>query len=238
MASFFKEENDKVIFTGDGELIYFVPEKYFDTNAAVSIGEVIEFMGVCSYGLFDNSGKKIKIGRLKCPTMIQCNPSSISKESEYHLEGTKEPSDYRLLHFKKGDELICNINLPADIVNVEIFIKLFTSGNLPDNIPYNELYDYIIKNANLNKFNYKVSCQIIGILISEIYRDSKDLYKPFRLSNMESMTDYKAISIKKVPKYTSAYTAITSENADESIAASMTSKGMANTPLEKVVMGD
>ena len=82
-----------------------------------------------------------------------------------------------------------------------------------------------------------MSANIIGILISELYRDPKDLSKPFRLSGMKDMLDYKAISILKVPKYTSPYTAITSENADESIAAAMTTKGTSSSPLEKVMMG-
>ena len=46
MASFFKTVNDKVIFTGDGELIYYVPEKYFDIKAAETIGERINVMGI------------------------------------------------------------------------------------------------------------------------------------------------------------------------------------------------
>ena len=44
------------------------------------------------------------------------------------------------------------------------------------------------------------------------------------------------MSIIKVPKYTSPYTAITSENADEAIAAAMTTTGKAESPLEKVMM--
>ena len=237
MASFFKEENDKVIFTGDGELIYYIPEQYFDTNIAVPIGEIVETMGIFTYGLFDSKGKKLKISRFKCPTVIQCKPTSMSKEASYQLIGTKEPQAYRLLHFKKGAELICNVNIPKDIVNVEKFSTLLTSAKLPDNIPYDELHEYILENAELNGFNYKVSGQIIGILISELYRDSKDLSKPFRLSDTKDMTDYKSISIKKVPKYTSAYTAITSENADEAIAAAMTTSGKGDSPLEKVMMG-
>ena len=98
------------------------------------------------------------------------------------------------------------------------------------------IHEYIIENANLNGFNYKVSGQLFGILISELYRDPKDLSKPFRLSDMADMTDYQAISILKIPKYTSPYTAITSENADEAIAAAITTKGKTDSPLEKVMM--
>lgn len=235
--SFFYKDKEKVIFNDSGELIYYIPEKFFDLNVASSIGEVIETMGIFSYGLFDKNGKKIKISRFKCPTMIKCKPSSITKESALHLIGTKEPSAYRLLHFKKGDELLCTTELPKDIVNVEKFLNLLVRANLPETIPYNELYEYVINNASLNGFNYKVSGQIIGILISELYRDSKDLTKEFRLSDMKDMCEYTAIPITKVPKYTSPYAAITSENADEAIAAAMVNKGTSETPLEKVVMG-
>ena len=84
--------------------------------------------------------------------------------------------------------------------------------------------------------NYKVSAQVLGLVISEIYRYDKDLTKPFRIANTNDMYAYKAISIDKVPKYTSAFTAITSDNADEAIAAAMTTKGHADSPLEKIVM--
>lgn len=238
--SFFKTVDSKVLFNQDGELIYFIPEKYFDLNVAFPIGEVIELMGMFTYGLYDSKGKQIKLGRFKAPTMFQCKPSSITKESNFHLTGTKTPAAYRFLHFKKDDELICNVNIPKDITNVEKFVNLMNSAHLPEDIPYNEIHEYIIKNAELNKFDYKVSNQIIGIVISELYRSSRDLTKPFRLAvnqDKPNYLDYTAVSIKKIPKYTSAYTAITSENADEAIAAALTTKGNTESPLEKVVMG-
>lgn len=234
--TFYKEENDKLIFNQDGELIYYIPESYFDINVAQSIGEIIESMGIFSYALFDKNGKKIKLSRFKCPTLIQCKPTSISKESSLQLEDSKEAQAYRLLHFKKGSELLHNINIIKSVDTVELFIKMLISAKLPDNIPYNELYDYFIKNAELNGMKYNVCNQIIGVLISELYRDQDDIFKPFRLSDMNDMKNYKAISIKKVPKYTSSYTAITSENADDAIASAMVNMNKIESPLEKVMM--
>ena len=236
MASFFKQENDKVIFTGDGELIYYIPKKYFDINVSITIGEVIQTMGIFTYGLFDSKGKKLMLKRFNLPTVFHCKPSSITKEADYLLEGTKTPQDYRLLHFTKGDELICNVNVPKNLDNVDKFNEMLTRANLPENIPYNEIHEYIAKNAEINGFNYQVSPQIFGILIGELYRDPKDLSKPFRNSGMKDMLDYTAISIFKSPKYTSPYTAITSENADEAIASAMITKGTGTSPLEKVMM--
>lgn len=236
MASFFKTINDKVVFAGDGELIYYVPEKYFEIKAAEIVGERVQVFGMFTYVVFDKSGKRVILKPFNAPTMIECIPSNISKESNYLLEGTKEEKAYRLLHFKNGDELICSTKVPVDIAVLEKFVDIFKGGNLPENIPYNKIQDYVLKNAELCKFDYKVSAQIIGMVISEIYRDDKDLSKPFRIANTDDMLAYKAISIDKVPKYTSAFTAITSDNADEAIAAAITTKGHGDSPLEKIVM--
>lgn len=237
MANFLKTVNDKVIFTGDGELIYFIPEKYFEVKAAEVIGEKISTMGMFSYAVFDKNGKRVAFKLMKCPTLIECIPNYITKESNYLLGGTKEAKNYRLLHFKNGDELICNINIPVDFAVLEKFIDLFNGGNLPENIPYDQIQDYVFENADLCKFNYNVSAQVIGMIVSEIYRYDKDLSKPFRLSGSDDMLAYKAISIDKVPRYTSAFAALTSENADEAIAAAMTVDSAKQSPLEKYVMG-
>lgn len=236
MPDYFKEIDGKVIYTGDGELIYYVPEKYFELNVASIIGEYVETMGVFSYCNFTKAGKSEGVKAFKCPTMIKCMPASIDKVNNYSLEGSKEPKSYRLLHFTEGSELLCATYVPKDVSNVEKFVNLWIRGNLPDNIPYNEIHEYIMMNADLNGFNYKVSTQIIGLVISELCRDSKDLTKPFRLGAMKNMLDYKSIPINKVPKYTSPYTAITSENPDEAIAASIITTGAGQSPLEKVII--
>jgi len=236
MASFFKEIDNKIIYTGDGELIYYVPEKYFDVSVASIIGEYVEVMGVFSYCNFSKSGKPDGVKPFKCPTMVKCMPSAIEKINNFQLEGSKEPKSYRLLKFTEGAELLSSTAIPKDIANVEKFVNLWIRGNLPDTIPYNEIHEYILMNANLNGFNYKVSNQIIGLVVSELCRDEKNLQRPFRLGPMKSMLDYKSITISKVPKYTSPYTAITSENPDEAIAAAIINTGTAQSPLEKVMM--
>lgn len=237
MATFFKTINDKVIFSGDGELIYYIPEKYFEIKAAENIGERIRTMGIFSYAVFDKDGKRIIFKPFNCPAFIECIPNLMSKEQNYILEGTKEAKSYRLLHFKNNDELICSTKLPVEFSTLEKFVDIFKGGNLPENIPYDEIQNYVLKNAELCKFNYNVSAQVIGIVISEIYRYSKDLTKPFRLAKTNNMYDYKTVSINNVPKYVSAFTSVTSENADEAIAAAMINKNNnESTPLEKIVM--
>ena len=232
LPAYIKEIGEKIIYDGDGEIVYYVPEKYFELSIANVIGEYVETMGVFQYCEFSKSGKAGELKPFKHPTIFQCKPSLIEKVSDYHLQNTKVPSGYRILHFKNKDELISQTSTPQVIENVEKFMNLLKGGHLPDHIPYNEIQDYVIMNAKLNDFSYKVSTQIIGLIISEIYRNPKDLSIPFRHTSMDDMRAYKAINVNKVPKYASTYTALTSENADEAIAGAMINTGTAHSPLE------
>lgn len=233
---YMKKVNDTLYYNGDGELIYYVPEKFFSTNNAIAIGEYVELMGIFNYDVFDKNGKSRGLKLFKYPTLVKCKPSSISKEAELLLKGTHTPIPYRLLHFKNGSELICSTRVTKEIVNTEKFINLLFRANLPENIKYDELYELILLNAKLNGVNYKVTDQLIGLLVSEICRDPKDFSKPFRLSKETDMTAYKAVPITQIPKYISAYTAVTSENADEAIASAIENKSHTESPLEKVMM--
>ena len=234
--SFLKKSGDKLLFNGSGELIYYVPEKYFNISQAATVyGDEIELMGIFDYDVFDANGKHKGIRNFYFPTMIRCKPNSMEKVTNFAI--TKYVSmDYRLLKFKKDDEVICNVNIPKVIGNAEIFTNLLINANLPPTIPYDKLYEYINDNAELNGFNYNMNAQMLGIVAGELCRDRNDLTKPFRLTDMKDPLGYTLVSIKQLPKFVSPYVAITSENADESIANAILDKVGTETPLEKVMM--
>ena len=236
LPSYFKRIDNTLYYSGDGELIYYVPEKYFELNVATINGEYVETIGIFCYCNFSKNGHSSGIKHFKCPTVMKCKPSYIEKVNNFQLEGTKEPGTYRLLKFEDGDELICEISVPKDVLNVEKFINLLIRGNLPDYIPYNQLHEYIILNAEMNEFNYQVSNQVLGLVVSELCRSQEDVTLPFRCGDTSDMVNYKKIPITKVPKYTSPYTSITSENPDEAIAGALINTGTGQSPLEKVMM--
>lgn len=239
LPPYVSKTNNKLIYTAkDGEILYYIPEDYFDLSLAEIVGEYVEVMGIFCYVYIDGSGKSDHVKHFKNPTMVKCKPSKIDKIRNFRIETTPTPSDYRVLHFFTGAELLSETAVPMEIDKVEKFVNMLRQGHLPNYIPYNEIQDYMIMNAKLNDFNYQVSNQIIGMLISELYRDASDYSRPYRLTDMQDMMHYKALSIEKVPKYISAYTAITSENPDEAIASAMVNKGTEAThsPLEKIMM--
>ena len=147
MANFFARKDNAIIFTGDGELLYYVPEEYFSLKAAVPKGEYIDVIGIFTYALFDKNGKQLLLKRFKCPKMITCKPFEITKDSNFHLEGTKSPAAYRILRFHKGDELISSVFVTQGMDDVEKTLNLLITAHWPDNIPYDEVQDYLKKTS-------------------------------------------------------------------------------------------
>ena len=245
LPAFLKYKEGTCYYNGDGEMLYYIPEDYFtDTKnpIAMTVGQYVSTLGIFDWALVSTNGKISEAKPFKYPTVIMCKPSVIEKQKGVSLAGTK-PKDYRVLHFKKGDEAISDVNTPEIIDNVLAMLRMsIVNGNkLPPTIPYDKLYDYFPMAMELNGSSYELNMQLFGIMVSESCRDPKDLTKPFRLSKSNNMTDYAQVSIKSLPNYQSPYVAITSENFDESLMASVllsdkNESDLPTTPLEKVLM--
>lgn len=236
LPAFLRRNGDSLLFNGEGEFIFYVPEDYFSSNIAIVYGAYISMLGICNYTIINKSGKDNGMHPFRFPTIFLCKPYTTEKIKNFKILKTSDPSDYRLLKFKNGDEIVTSTKVPQIIDNVETFFNMFfVSGKIPNTIPYNVIHEYIKENMNLNGSDYGVNNQLFGLLISELCRDPKDLSRPFRLTNMEDMNAYKPISIKKIPDYVSPYVAITSENFDESLMAAILSEEDKYSPLEKVL---
>lgn len=246
LPAFLKQDEERILYNGTGELIYYIPERYFTdskTTIAAILGSYVSTMGVFDWALMDENGK---VGPAKCfkyPTIFKCQPSKIEKVKDLSLNGL-EKKDYRVLHFVKGDEAISDINIPKLVENAELLYNIMVTveNRMPCTIPYDKLQGYFPDNMSLNTSGYGLSMQLFGMMISELCRDPEDITKPFRLSKAidKSMYGYKQISIKQVPKFISPFTAIISENWDDGLMSAITMSQEGNdtvSPLERVVTG-
>lgn len=240
LPAFLKREKDSILFWDDGELVFYIPEKYFDLSGAFVAGDYINILGIFDYSVEDKNGKRGPLKQFLYPTRFLTKPYKIDKVKEVKLLDTSEVQDYRFLRYKKGDLVIVDVKVPQTIDNVEDFVNLFIiTGNIPNTIPYNTLQDYAIKNMGYNGDSYNISLQQFGIVFSELCRSKKDHDIPFRLSGSNNMNEYESISVKEVSKIVSPYSAIISENIDDSIVHSiMNTDKKVPSPLEKVLMGD
>lgn len=239
IPSWLKRDGESIIYNGDGYFAFFVPENYFTgkNNAkAIIMGELVNLFGILDYQLFNNNDKPN--GPVRCfkfPSIFLTKPSSIEKAKNIKLVDWADPSDYRVLKYQKGAPIIVSTKVPQDLQNVEFFYNLFLglSGNLPVTIPYEELYTYITENIRLAGEDYGITNQLFGVVVSEIARDPNNLEKAFRNSNAKH---YKPINIKDIPKFISAYSAITSENWDEAVVNAIENKSTKDIPMEKILM--
>lgn len=248
LPSFLRHENDCVYFNGEGELVFYIPEHFFDLDRAIIDGDLVETIGIFDYAVFDKNGVAIKFatrGKMKelhsfrVPSFFITKPYTIERVKDLTLTRHVKSQDYRLLKYKKGDKIIVSTKIAQDAVNTESFFMMFLNGNLPNTIPYDEIYKYVVESGKLNGINYGLTIQLLGIIISELCRDPKDPKVPFRLTDMEDMTAYEFINITKVPKYVSPYTAITSENWGEAVTHAVLNtkqNHIIDSPMEKIMI--
>ena len=222
----------------DGEFCFYVPEVFFGNQDIARIdGYYVSLIGLINYTIFDKNGNNNGLHAFKYPTIFLCKPSSIEKIKNVKLEKNSDPSDYRVLHFKYGDEIVSSIHTPMIINNVETFFKMmFLTSKIPSSIPYDKLHEYLPENISLNGSSYKLNMQLFGMCISEICRDKNNRSIPFRLSKNQDMNDYKLVSIKEIPNYISPYASFTSENFDESLMNAIIMDTDKYSPLERILM--
>lgn len=247
IPAFLKQKDNSLLYSGDGEFLFYLPEAYFadvkKNPIAEIIGQYVSTIGICDWALVDKNGKIGAAHPFKFPTIFLCKPYTIEKVKNLSLNDYPA-MDYRILHFREGDEVISDINVPQVVDNAELVQGMISivSGKLPKSVPYDKLHEYCPEALELNGSGYGLNMQLFGIMVSELCRDPKDLSRPFRYTNMNNMNNYTQISVKMVPKYVSPYVALTSENLDESLMAAVLLSNepegeIKSSPLEKIVVG-
>ena len=196
-------------------------------------------IGLCDWAIVDSKGARSELKPFCFPTMILCKPYNIEKVKGLKLDADKEPKDYRLLHFAKGDEVVSQVRVPQIIDNVELFYKLAViTARIPTTVSYDEGWKIFLDNMELNGSSYGLNAQLFGIVWAGLCRDPKDISRPFRLTDTKNKHNYKPISITLLPNYISPYTSIISENWDESLRSAILMKDKKDipySPFEKVV---
>ena len=159
LPKFLSLEGNSLVFNQDNAtFVFYVPMNYFNNTSKVSIAEIsgqyVSMIGLCNWAIIDANGKASKLMPFNFPSMMLCKPYEMEKVKNLSLDNT-EPSDYMLLKFKKGDEVVSQVRVPQLIDNVEMFFKMaIMTAKIPTTIPYDKLWEVYIESANLNGFSY------------------------------------------------------------------------------------
>jgi hypothetical protein len=232
---FLKLDGERLLFNQEGELVYYIPQTYFDRNYCFVEGQYVTLLGIFNYAIFDAKGNHKGLKQFHLPSTFICKPGKIEKIKKVKLTATTEEDDYTVLHFAKGDEAITSIKIPEDIENVENGWKIFLRGKFPTTIPDKDLYHIFDEAAKLNGFSYKMNPQMFGLLFSEMLRSSKDKAIPHRLDKSKNPTDYSYLAITDIPKYISPYQSITSQNWDEGLVGAVINDNPKSSPMERLL---
>lgn len=243
LPKFLSKEGEALVYNEENStFVFFVPKNYFSNTVKVPIAEIygqyVTSIGLLNWAIISSTGKMGPIHPFNFPTMFMCKPYEMEDVKNLKLDNT-EPSDYVLLKFKKGDEVVSQCRVPQLIDNVEMLFKMaIMTAKIPTTIPYDKLWEIFIESGNLNGFSYGLNVQIFCLLISYLCRDPKDITKKFNETDMSDMNQYRPIDIRMIPKFISPYSAITSENWDDAVRAAILMKDKEDSPespLEKIV---
>lgn len=235
--SFIKVQGDSYVFANEGTFKFYVPEKYFSNKLAEFVGECISLFGMLPYAIFDKNDKAIgKLRTFKFPISFLTKPDEIEIAKGITLTSNNKLADYRILKYHKNGVIVVNYNIAEDAENIQRWYSALDTGALPNNLPYDELQNYFLRNVQLTGNKYNVSLQLIGVVISELCRSKKDIDTPFRMSDSNDMNAYQWMSIKDIPRGTSPFTALQSEEWDKAVISSIITDTNRDSPLEKIMM--
>lgn len=235
--SFIKVKDTSYVFANDGCFKFYVPERFFSNKLASFIGECISLFGIIPYAIFDKNDKPIgKLRTFNFPISFLTKPDDIEIAKGIKLTKNNNPEDYRILKYYKDGVIVVNYNIAQDSENIQRWYSALDTGALPNNLDYDKLQNYFIRNVQLTGNSYGVSLQLIGIIIGELCRSKKDIDTPFRLENNTDMNAYQWIAIRDVPRGTSPFTALQAEEWDQAVISSITVDNTKDSPLEKIMM--
>lgn len=235
------DSNDNMITLKDKYCEFYIPMYYFDSNYgfAENLGDKIDTFGVFNVGIF-NEGKLSYIDTLAIPSWIKVN--SVETEiRNVNIPGSGE-IPCKIIKLYKGNEIFLN-RIIADSENAQTYLRLITFGKLPKNIPYSKTLDLWKKNQSLNFVNFGVPSLILEVILSVSYRYKDNVASKFsKVIGLPKSTvteyDYEMASIRSICQYASTFSAITFEDMDSMITASVNrlrdKKDESESPVENL----
>ena len=241
LKNFLKDDGENIIFTGYYMEIY-IPETYFSTKMAEIEGTLVKTFGLLTCIVKDKNDKVIVNSTMNMPTTIILHFNDIyrTKTNLYNYESS-EPDSYRVLKYYTNNVVMSNV-VQKDSSNAELFMKLICAGKIK-NVPYDKIIDIWQKNLDLNGVNLGVPSSILELIVAEIYRNPKNPNEKFSkyINNNPSASKifYRASNIREICSRNSTFTALTFEDFDTMMTASLNmnkyNKKQVESPIEKVI---
>lgn len=219
----------------------YIPIDFFDKGISRSKGSNIQTFGLLYGRCFNESNKPLhKFELINLPTQIILYPTEM-EDTKMSIIENRDAEPYRILKFYKGDKIMPNAIIPS-ASNVNKFLDMLLSGKI-NYVPYTELLNIWETNLELNNVKPGVNAAILGIVISEIYRDKTNPIKRFgEIMGKDpkiNPLDYNTANSREVCSRNSTFAALTFQDMDAMITTSLNmhnyKKKQTVSPIEKII---
>lgn len=232
------EFGEKIIFVGSKMDIY-IPKYFLQPEEGIAniIGNTLETLGLFWFSV---SGSFYE---LQLPVKMTFQ---FSEKRNY--TGKIKPQmpilDYTIFTLKTNDAFLTDVNYKQKFEDLAEFISRMIEGaKLPPTVNYNEVLPLFIKALEITNIKAKLGVPSLTIefILSELFREKKNMSNPFRLDydGKKSPFSYKMVRIVKVPSLNSTFTSIIGEDIKQQIVASVLRyrerKPEKISPIEKVM---
>lgn len=219
------------VFRSDGTNIYldapycefYIPMYFFDASKVNSFAEdnneTIKTLGIFNVGVFDGNGKMTAMRTMNLPTMITINVYDSEPRDVTLSDGKTQPC--KVIKYLKGAKVMSSAIFQEEEY-AKAYLKYITGGNLPSVIPYSQLLLMWRKNMSLNGVYFGVPSCYLELVLATMNRNPNDLSQKFSMvADKAGEYDYATASIRQICQYNSTFTALTYEDMDSMITASL-----------------
>jgi hypothetical protein len=242
IPSFLKTEKvglrEQVIFNGD-KLEIFIPDYFLDPDEKMAfiIGEKVKTLGIFWFK------HKEKLYEIQIPVKIIFEFSEMYKDS-LKLKPSMPLTDYSVFVLKNGDIFMFDTNYKqsVDDFSFGIMDKLIEKAKMPPTVAYNEVMSIFVNALQVTQIldRLGVSAVTFEMMLSELYRNRRNLSTPFRMTFDEKKPyDYKMLRIVKLPELNSTFTGLLGEDIDQQVVSAVLrnreNKKEKESPLEKLI---
>lgn len=239
VRNYIKDDGEYFYFLGELMEVY-IPIDFVEKNIASNHGSFITSIGLLPFRIFDKNNKLLEERLLNLPTNINFFPEDTEIQS-ITLKHDNEPKKYLVMKFYKNSKL-CLSSAPKNVENVELFLKMMTSGKI-NYVSYNDVLNIWLNNNLLNSVSLGVTAVVMEIIISEIYRNTNKQEERFgKQMGKDPKTDpysYTAVNMRTICAKNSVFSAITFEDMDQMITSSLNmvnyDKKQIQSPIEKII---
>ena len=243
----------------DGKYIYintpyaemYIPEEIIDTptgdpkpsSVAYEYGTGFVTMGIAYMRFFKDPNANrdsVKVSTLVYPNLIETHPSDSTKGVDLMINGKADR--YRILKYEHGDVLMEATSRKSS-QNCEMFMRLISSGKIPNSLSYDEIYQAWMDNYSINGMSPNAPAVVLQAIIGEMCRDPRDPSRQFsKVAGANPKVDprsYQAMSMNAVSAYSSVMSALSFERMTEKLTSSinMTKSGIKQkkSPIEQII---